>query len=101
MCFHVGVRHRNFGKIMKYFRTPPTPFRRPYWRKGRGGGSTMIVLGEGRPVRTSLGIFCLGSHTVKYLPLTLVGGGSIAFCPPPPCGGPPSVGPLWTVCYGG
>ena len=59
----------------------------------------MLVLGAGRPGRTSLGLIMLRPPWRQVSIFTsCVWGDNIVFCPP--CGAPPSTGPPGPVCFG-
>ena len=84
MYLYVGGRRRNMRKSRKYVRTP---HRRSGGPLGGGGGSRMIVLGEGWPRRTSLGIFLPSPPLRQVSTFTSVGrgGGAVAHSSPPWC----------------
>ena len=96
MGLYLGGRRRNLCKRITYFRTPHHHSHGPL---GRGGGPTMILLGAGRPGRTSLGLIMLRPPWRQVSTFTsCVWGDNIVFCPP--CGAPPSAGPPGPVCFG-
>ena len=79
MYLYIGGRRMNRCKSRKYFRTP---HRRSGGPLGGGGGYTMIVMGEVRTGRTSLGIFLPMPPRSQVLPITSVWGGGVCRVPP-------------------